>query len=287
MPRATEAQPTSELVTARKFGVELELTGLAIDAFLSDCQRYGVNVVREYNGGSTRRTPTSWILKRDGSVHGLGLELVSPPMQGVKGLAEVRFVLELVKANGGTVDVSCGLHVHHSAHDLEAAHLRNLLVMFWKYQDMLYLVADPARAANHYCRKLSDAEFNAWLASQDIGTSLRNMDRYRGINFASLNVHRTVELRLLEGTTNAAKVIAWVSLTQRLVRVARWASAPMEANKVGAQFQLLGAVTKMLSRNGNTVSEEEEQAFNLLSGYYHKHARMTGQSPRRRAALGV
>lgn len=290
MPTANRSEQNGELVTARRFGVELELTALRIADFAADMTRYGITLSRQEVGGSTRGTPTSWILKRDGSVQGQGLELVSPPLSGAKGLAEIRFVIELVKANGGAVDGSCGFHVHHSAHDLTDTHLKNLLTVWYKYQDMLYMVADPTRAGNRYCNKLSEEEFNGLHATtRGFGAALRSTDRYRGLNFAALAVHNTVEFRLLEGTLNAGKITAWVALTQRIVRVARWATTAIEPTKVGKQFQLLGAVTKMLSRNGHTASEDEEQAFNLLSSYYHKNARALGVSTRsrQRAQMGA
>ena len=270
-----------ELVTSRRFGVEIELIHLNTEAFKNDMGRYAIPYIPTQRSGSTTGTPTSWQLKHDGSVHGMGLELISPPLSGVKGLAEVKLVTELAKANGGRVDDSCGLHVHHSASDLTDAHLKNLLVLWYKYQDLAFGVANASRQNNRYCNKLSEQEFQSLHGmTRGFGAALRGMERYKGLNFASLNVHNTIEFRLLEGTLNVRKIEAWIALTQRIIRVARY-SGSIDPSKVGAQFQLLGAVTKMLSRNGYQASEEESEAFNLLSSYYHKNMRANRPARRR------
>lgn len=284
-PRTRRQRPTpaipGELVTSRRFGVEIELTALRIPDFTTDMTSYSIPFRNTDSAGSGREALTSWTLKRDGSVHGQGLELVSPPLTGVKGLAQLKLVTELVKINGGKVDDSCGLHVHHSAQDLEDKHLKNLLVLWYKYQDLCYGVADPSRQNNRYCQKLAPADFTRLHAMQrGFGAAVRQEDRYKGLNFASLNIHNTVEFRLLEGTLNVRKIEAWVALTQRLVRLARYLDT-VEPNSVSDQFHLLGSVTKMLSRNGYKASEEETQAFNLLSSYYHKNKRPANATRRR------
>jgi len=102
---------------------------------------------------------------------------------------------------------------------------------------------------------------------------LADQDRYRGLNFAALGVHNTLEVRLLQGTVSVRLIESWVAFTQRLVRMARY-RANIQPGTSPTQFQVLGAVTQMLSRNGYQASAEEEDAFNLLSSYYHKHKRM-------------
>lgn len=287
-PRQRQARTTpGELVTSRRFGVEIELTHLNTAPFQADMQRYSIPYQSTNRSGSTQGTPSAWQLKHDGSVHGMGLELISPPLSGVKGLAEVKLVVELAKANGGRIDDSCGLHVHHSAHDLADSHLKNLLVLWYKYQDLAYGVANASRQNNRFCYKLSDAEFNQLYGmSRGFGAAVRGLERYRGLNFASLNAHNTIEFRLLEGTLNSRKIEAWIALTQRIIRVARY-SGNIDPSKVGSQFQLLGAVTKMLSRNGYQASEEETEAFNLLSSYYHKNMRANRPARRRARREGM
>lgn len=262
--------PGEVIRSVRKFGIEIEMTHLDKRAFQEDMSKYNIPYGDTTRRGSEHGENGAWILKGDGSVHGMALELISPPMCGPKGIAEVKFVMGLLNANQAKVDESCGLHVHHHASDLDDNHLKNLLIVWYKYQDLMYMIADPRRETSQYCRKLEESDFRRVVGlKRGFAAQVRTWSRYQGLNFESLNRHGTVEFRLLEGTLNTEKVEAWVSLTQRLVLLAKHTKRPIKPNKVKDQVQLLGAITKMLSRHCMSASEREEQAFLILSRAYH------------------
>src|SRR5207245_2581840 len=130
-------------------------------------------------------------------------------------MAELKLVLGFVNSCEGKVNKSCGLHVHHNVSDFNVDQLKRLFALTYKYQKMLYLLADPSRWSSTYCHPTKLSEFrDIWrLNGTDFRrrvTNGRENDRYHGVNFAAIDRHNTVEFRMMEGSINERKIEAWI-----------------------------------------------------------------------------
>lgn len=260
----TPREIPSTLLSQRKFGVEIELIRLNKSSFKEKMRKYNIN----YEDGEGWADNTKWVLKSDGSVGGDGLELVSPPLKGPDGLAELKLVLGLINSCNGRVDETCGLHVHHDVRNLNEAQLKRLLSLYKKYEKLLYLIASPERFQSSYCKPRTMTQFNTIMSASSFRTATRQ-DRYQGLNFCSIDRHGTVEFRLLEGTTNEKKIEAWVILTQRLVFKARNGGRVVYNTVTG--LRSVDNIDLMGRTLGLKRSEQESHSFLILKECYNKH----------------
>ena len=117
----------------------------------------------------------------------------------------------------GTVNKSCGLHIHIDARHLgkdgllEAGATYDRLVTFY---NMLKHLVPKSRLNPHrsspgwYCKFRSNRHLRGHSA------------RYAAINFLSYHKHQTIEFRCQGGTTNKVKIETWALLCQFLVNYA-------------------------------------------------------------------
>jgi hypothetical protein len=102
--------------------------------------------------------------------------------------------------NSANVNRSCGMHVHidcrHREPQLLWQRLRNA-------QDLLFNLVSVFRRKNGYAARVEN------------GTDFyhaQGAERYSAINADAYRKHRTIEVRLHGGTTNAQKIIHWTKL---------------------------------------------------------------------------
>lgn len=109
-------------------------------------------------------------------------------------------IMQALKDMGGTVNRSCGLHVHmdqrQNDHMQAAAAFQRLV----RSLGLLYTVVPPSRRKNTFCKRNRYADFDR----------ARNGDRYKAINATAYGKHRTIEVRLFGGTLEATKIINWI-----------------------------------------------------------------------------
>lgn len=261
MPRRTEPQqpapepPASGIGGAtfdrtRTFGVELECYGVPRATLIAAMGAEGLTCREEGYNHDRRR---HWKIVSDGSIHGEdAFELVSPVLSGDAGLEQIRKACRALNATNARVNRSCGFHVHHGAADLGSEHLRNLLTLWWKYEEVTNFFVPPSRRNNHFCAPVTplgprhpggypyrpptdgtdEVEafrrfVNSGRTKEDFAGRARDCGgplqptRYAAVNFNALSCHDTVEFRSHSGTTSADKIIAWVALTQWYVTLAK------------------------------------------------------------------
>ena len=120
----------------RKYGVEVEFFGVDGHRVARELDRRGIDAAYE---GYTHRTTNHWKVVTDGSVnrYGTGYELVSPPISGDEGLAELERALEILNELGAKVDRTCGVHVHHDASDFDIKAFKNVFGIYSRFETAL------------------------------------------------------------------------------------------------------------------------------------------------------
>lgn len=214
----------------RTFGIELEFILPHRSSTLAT-RLNAVHIVcySEHYNHSTR---DYWKIVTDATINGetgfYAMELVSPPLRGLDGLRQLETVCMVLNEMSVKVNRSCGLHVHHDARDLELEAWKDIVKSYIKYEDTIDLLMAPSRRGNgnQWCRSLKGRYGGATVdelwervdSSYDI-YHLRNMfgTRYVKLNLEAAAMHGTIEYRQHGGTTNFAKIAAWVALTQGFI----------------------------------------------------------------------
>ena len=220
--RRRRRQPVN--VATRTFGVEIEFKDL--DFY------YAAEVVQTVTGRHCHSTDyhgrycltcrqrvgyAEWKVEHDGSVcrtdedgDKIGGEAIAPVGSGESHLDEIGRVMVALRTAGATVDSDAGMHVHMNMKDLDRAHLAEFVLMFQAQQSFLWGLLAPSRRSSGYCEHLSLSE------AQQMAEQFRQRGNAYGPRGA-LNVSPyprlgTFEIRMHQGTLNARKMRAWVSL---------------------------------------------------------------------------
>jgi len=175
-------------------------------SIIKSSRRYGVEI--ETDCGNYVSVPKQWGIKLDGSIY--GLELVSPLMSGDEGLESIR---ELYEAVDPVFTESCGIHVHVDVRDLNETQLLDLVRAFENTKNSWIRKVPEHRMQNVHCKGENiypeNETWNEWFDSID-------GDRYKWVNFKSVEDHGSVELRILEGC-GVDKVVNWVAMVVNFV----------------------------------------------------------------------
>lgn len=229
MCKACEAErkrsQRTQRTAGRGFGVEMELTGPSAELVIRALTAAGIRMDRRNLSGrvigyqATNTRAHVWALKRDGSVRGHGLELVSPILCGEAGMEEVAKVCNALNSIGATVDRSTGLHVHHDFRNLTVEQVRRQCLAFVERQGLIAELVAPSRRGNQYCPSWAPNNIEALRAA----TTLQQMTYIgpRGnLNLSAYGRHGSVEIRFHGGSTNARKILAWIRFGQALFAAA-------------------------------------------------------------------
>jgi hypothetical protein len=175
----------------RKYGVELEISGC--------------------NNHSGLRGETVFGVKYDGSLTS-GKEFVSPVLQGDDGLDAIENLCEFGRVNHWTVDNSCGYHLHMDFSTADDSMLTSVVVGYLLTEQVWKRFISKRRGDNSYCKGGNGGIGSIDRILQNGFAWLREHtnDRYQWFNWQSYRNHRTLEIRVHSGTTNAKKVINWI-----------------------------------------------------------------------------
>ena len=219
----------------RKFGVEIETfnnNGITRNTLKVALAAKGIKA--SVIGYSDRAPAGYWGLSSDGSIQGSNpVELVSPVLQGLEGLAELKKVCEVLDELKYQVNQSTGVHVHQDGGDLEWKQVQNLYKLTIGFEQTIFKMLPQSRRGAYYCREANPSNFNkmvnaknanqlmnAWYENSPIPSRSHN-SRYHGLNLNSWWYRGTVEFRYFNGTIEYDKLQAWIVLTSKMVDFAK------------------------------------------------------------------
>lgn len=121
----------------------------------------------------------------------------------------VKRVCEVLNSDcDASVNKTCGLHVHLDMRRMNKARLQGAYSRLTKNQPLLEALVPKSRLSNKYCERNTTHDLDDALSN--------NSGRYWIINFQALKEHKTLEVRLHSGTTDAVKIISWIRLLRTL-----------------------------------------------------------------------
>jgi hypothetical protein len=234
----------------RKFGVELEMNRRTTDnvtlgtEHLRAAVREGLRLAEVPATRLSSRDPgyfnsngQTWDIKTDASA---GWEVASPAMvlDADAECRELREVTNRLAALNPRIDRTCGLHVHVEVLDYDWRDLRNLIVLWARYEPFVFELCPPSRRRNGYCEAIRKSEWSAgdaghWTRFEQIlmtntEQSVRGMPQPRGaVNLAHFWHSHRVEFRLGAGTVNYEKIVRWVQFILSFVGRVKQTDMPM------------------------------------------------------------
>ncbi|KAJ1626087.1 putative amidoligase enzyme-domain-containing protein [Pavlovales sp. CCMP2436] len=232
-------------VTTRAFGVEIELAA-DLEVNLDSLRRRLEQATGEtvLAPGFTKNTMKAWKVISDDSVASSdpdrkGIEVVSPILRGVPGLARLRSAIESLEGTRGvSVPRSCGLHVHVDLTDVSFEGLQHICQSWIMYEGAIDLMMPWHRRAdmNKYClasrsnmrltdlgndaaHRLIAAQTNIKGLARVMNSHAGGRTRYFKLNLQNLvtGTKNTLEFRGHAGTLGAGEVEYWVRFLNAFV----------------------------------------------------------------------
>jgi hypothetical protein len=211
-------------VQGRRFGVEIEFSGISRSDAEAALRAAGINAVSESYNHNTRR---HWKLVPDASVRSMGNgcgELVSPPLRGEAGLVQLELAVTTLQNAGASVNVTTGIHVHHDMAGLTGSEIAAFVTLWAERQTAIDSLVSESRRGNRntYCQNLSDYELRSIQSDLNNYGRIRNdIQRFRKINVMSYPKYGTVEIRQHQGSLDGAKLRHWILFGQALITAAK------------------------------------------------------------------
>lgn len=261
----------------RTFGVEIEFIGNRY-AVAQEIKATGLRCEIE---GYNHCTRSHWKIVSDSSVHATGRqsgsgrqgrsgwELVSPILKGQDGLEQIKKVCQAMKQAGATVNVTCGLHVHHDARDFNVNTFKNIVKIYARFETTIDTLVAPSRRGNEntYCQTLQRVNMDRLLKQTSIdGIRYTYGSRYLKLNLDAYITHGTVEFRQHQGTIDAEKIINWIKLTQAIVERAVARGVGKGTTTDWESFKYFLFLNPDPNNRVSSYSEEAKQMFK----YYNK-----------------
>jgi len=216
------------VVTGRKWGVEVEVSGLSVSGSAAALRRVGVDVEERHSWmqhGAARGHDRPTVKVEPDGTAGVSAEAVLPPVAGDEGLALLKTVMSGLKQGGARVSGACGMHVHVDANDLTVDQMLALVDQWVTIQSSVYRFVPAGRRRSQWCPPLSGWDVQN-LRERLSNGSLRpggrtGVDRYRGLNLDAYRAYGTVEFRIHGGSLNPTKAKHWVALVVGIVEAAK------------------------------------------------------------------
>jgi hypothetical protein len=194
-------------------GVEIEIEGYDAD----DLTRHIVN------------GEPYWAQHRDGSLRGRNaVELVlNQPMMGNNLKEAIHYYFRTFKTVTPSPRTSIHIHVNMLQDEESLEGLKNMVILYYMYEDAFFAIADENRKWNGYCNPFSDQPpdiLKALMQHEDINTVARvlrnsaevNQNRYYGLNINALQRYGTLEFRHLPLITDESKLLDWMKMIMEL-----------------------------------------------------------------------
>lgn len=213
----------------RKFGIELEYSSSNVDyERLMTAFTESIREIDPTQNVTTRETFRSWTLKGDSSC---GHEITSPALATTReNLDKVKAIVDSLRSKirgSNIVRRTCGFHVHFDIGEFTTEQIRNLVRIFYVFEDTLLKLHPPSRTGNNFCRTFHQQNQNpAWINNfnpdeGDYNQDYFVFDHFTGLNFGRFNSRGTIEIRYGASTVRGIKVVNWIKTLLMLVEISK------------------------------------------------------------------
>jgi hypothetical protein len=157
---------------------------------------------------------------------------------------------------GASVNKSCGLHVHIDQRHKNADEVSLAFANLVRAQNLLMQVVPKSRRENTFCTKQRGTDFEEAMMGP----------RYKAINAAAYRRHKTIEVRLMNGTVNAEKIINWTETLLAIDRGLRTLRCPKDFDIARKYWQLSEENVRWLKKRQEKFAKQEEEKVTTING---------------------
>jgi hypothetical protein len=172
----------------------------------------GATPIGHYHAGvQVPWLPIGWKAERDGSIRCRypreQCEFISPVLRGAEGIKQVIEAVKAIKAHGGRVNESCGIHITLSWNG-DAAATERLVTLVANFEKAIFAsTGTKKREQGRYCNGVQ-RHGNAQQVVRQAG-----YDRYHVLNLTHLqNGRPRIEIRAFAGSLNVVKIVGYIRL---------------------------------------------------------------------------
>jgi hypothetical protein len=182
-------------------------------------RKYGVEIETEYcRGYETLLGNTKFGCKTDCSIG--GREFDSPILYGDAGFEEIEALLDYAERRNWQVDRYCGCHTHYDMRDETNEELFRIAYAYAKTYNFWAACVSYERENSNYCEAPSyeccDVR-RGFERGDGFLSFVCAFDRYDYVNIGAYGCHKTIEVRLLEGTVDAGTICNWIAIHARFM----------------------------------------------------------------------
>lgn len=292
------------LKNGKKFGVEIECYVPDKMDFIRKAIEKGLDARDEIYNHTTR---TWWKITTDGSLReynlGQAIEVVSPPLSGVKGWEELKKITDTLKEVGAKVGVSCGLHIHVYAEvktngnglskvELMRDFVKGIFEFYGKYEVALDLIMPQSRRGDGatYARRVKDVVEKMNCTGRYEGmpkpriTTIQEIydnvvrrvavdrnwlgPRYCKVNIDSFVKYGTIEFRHHSGTVEFEKIASWVMVLEGIMKTVKQSIMGGKELRYGNDF-----TDMMIDLDGNITKSVRAYMFKRFNHFAVKEGR--------------
>ena len=275
-----------------KYGVEIEFLGITREAaaeIVADF--FGTGFF--YEGGELNERDIAdkdrriWRVVRDASIDAYSdeeqCELVTPILV-YDDLVTLVAVVERIKAAGGNVNHSCGLHIHVDAREFTPQAVVNLVTLIGSREQLLYKALGIPKDRMRYCKRINDDLVESirsrkpesmeelrkdWYQESpyEVMAGKYHSTRYHGLNLHAMFTKGTVEFRLFNSTLEAKEIKAYVQFTLALCKQAQvQKKAVMKKTSSYNDKYLFRCFLLRLGLNGDEFKDCRQVLLSKLTG---------------------
>lgn len=198
-----------------------------------------------------------------------GGEFVSPILRGDNGFDAIDRACNLANDMDWVADHSnCGMHLHLDMRNESQEDLKKIVLGYYYFAPFFKAIVQSHRIDGCYTRNVRLTRKQI-TQSEDMVEMVRDRSRYEWLNVTAYRRHKTIEIRLLEGTANASKVKDWINLNLLFVEAMKSLSIGQITYRFGGKNtkqlykelkHMFGDKGTCLDRFGSTVEREVQTA---------------------------
>jgi len=197
------------------------------------------NEVEGVNRNRLERLPY-WSIVEDGSLRNGAEFVLSEPLMGQDIIDALNGLEQYCSGIRVKQSVRTSIHIHIDVRDLSVQQLLNMVGLYLVMEKAIYRYhkKDYDREGNIYCLPFYKANKHIYAlgglskilslregdddryVEADIRNSLQPLNKYYGLNLASLFRFGSLEFRHMEGTTSASEILEWINILMSIKKYA-------------------------------------------------------------------
>ena len=221
-------------------GFEYEFSGSTMTRVEQALRDKNVHCTRP--AGWHRSDGSIWDLKTDSTC---GWEVASPVLETYEQLVDAAHVGALIAGAGGSVNDSCGFHVHIGIGSMTPVQIENIFRFMTRYEAAFFLLVPPVRRRSSWCKNLSEDQVRKIKRANVTNREWWNMtwaDKNVWLNGRRYPEIKTLEFRIMPGTLNPNFIIGYVTFLLCMINTVKdrkisWGTAKGKDNR--SMFQTM------------------------------------------------